>query len=121
MMSMPGSDKTPAERMGAQEHRPSESAVPILGVWRDSFEEAADARVFRPDDFDFPLARGRAAIEFRPDGEFVEWAIGRGDANRPIPGRWEVAADGVVRITREDGSHATVQLEGDQRLRVEDD
>lgn len=120
-MSMPGSDRTPAERMGAHEHPSAESASAILGVWRDSFEEAVGGSVYRPDDFEFPLARGRGAIEFRPNGEFVEWAIGRGDANRPIPGRWEVAGDGAIRITRQDGSHATATLEGDRVLRLEND
>jgi hypothetical protein len=46
-------------------------------------------RVYRRDDFAFPPARGRRGVEFRPDGTFVEWAIGRGDAPEPRLGRWQ--------------------------------
>ncbi|TDU87637.1 hypothetical protein EV138_1162 [Kribbella voronezhensis] len=28
-------------------------------------------------------------MEFGPDGAFVEWAIGRGDAPEPRRGRWQ--------------------------------
>jgi hypothetical protein len=33
-------------------------------------------------------------VEFRPDGTFVEWLIGRGDAPEPHVGTWEPS--GVV-------------------------
>ncbi|TWD82791.1 hypothetical protein FB561_3934 [Kribbella amoyensis] len=54
--------------------------------------------VYRRDDFPFPPARGRRGVEFRADGTFVEWLIGRGDAPEPHTGEWEpsgVVARGV--------------------------
>ena len=61
-----------------------------MGRWTHSFEEDHDGlTVYRRDDFAFPPARGRRGVEFRPDGSFVDWAIGRGDAPEPRNGRWQ--------------------------------
>ena len=62
--------------------------------------------VYRRDDFAFPPARGRRGVEFGPDGSFVEWAIGRGDAPEPRLGRWQ--SSGV--ITREGGMPGTARV-----------
>ena len=66
--------------------------------WTHSFEEdAASMEVYRPADYDFPAARGRGGIEFQPGGEFIRWAVGRGDTNEPVQGRWrEENADVLV-------------------------
>jgi len=77
----------------------------IFRRWGHSFEEdAAGITVFRPAEYDFPRARGRDGIELRPDGTFIEWAIGQGDANRPIPGRWTSAGAGAFDVTFEGGA-----------------
>ncbi|MFI5893460.1 hypothetical protein ACIA5D_25485 [Actinoplanes sp. NPDC051513] len=69
------------------------------GRWTHSHEEDHDGvEVYRPAGYDFPPARGRSGIEFRPDGTYIDWAIGRGDANEARPGRWEPAAAGGLRI-----------------------
>jgi hypothetical protein len=44
--------------------------------------------VYRRDDFAFPPARGRRGVEFRADGTFTDWLIGRGDAPEAHAGRW---------------------------------
>ncbi|WP_197725454.1 hypothetical protein [Actinoplanes sp. OR16] len=74
------------------------------GRWMHSFEEDHDGiRIYRPDDWDFPRARGRSGIEFRDDGTYVDWAIGRGDADEARPGRWEQAGDGGIQARAADG------------------
>ncbi len=79
--------------------------------WMHSFEEVHDGiAVYRPADYPFPPARGRAGIEFSDDGSFTEWAIGRGDAREPVPGRWQTATAGTLAVTTERG--------GDQVLEV---
>jgi hypothetical protein len=62
--------------------------------------------VYRRDDFAFPPARGRRGVEFGPDGSFVEWAIGRGAAPEPRPGRGPSAGA----ITREGGMPGTARV-----------
>ncbi|QDQ90960.1 zinc metalloprotease [Rhodococcus sp. WB9] len=87
------------------------------GRWRHSFEEDHDGvRVYRPAEFDFPRARGRGGIEFRPDGSFVDWAIGRGDANEAREGTWVPADDGRLEVTTAAGDSRTVRV-----VRLEDD
>ena|SRR5690349_15865488 len=72
------------------------------GRWMHSYEEDHDGvQVYRPAGYDFPPARGRGGIEFRPDGTYIDWAIGRGDGNEARPGRWEPAAAGGLQITTE--------------------
>jgi hypothetical protein len=84
----------------------------IFQKWNHSFEEdSPDATVYRPPQFNFPRARGRAGIEFSPDGKFVEWAIGRGDAQQAIPGRWVAEGPNRVRVSFEQGSRAPRSME----------
>lgn len=59
------------------------------GRWLHSFEEDHDGiRVYRPDTYPFPRARGRGGIEFSPEGKFVDWGPGRADAPEPTDGVW---------------------------------
>ena len=87
-------------------------APAATGRWRHSFEEDHDGvRVYRPAGFDFPRARGRGGIEFRPDGSFVDWAIGRGDADEPREGTWVPADDdGRLEVTTVAGGTRTVRV-----------
>jgi hypothetical protein len=72
----------------------------LFQKWGHSFEEdTGDIVVYRPAHYDFPRARGRAGIEFRADGEFVDWTIGPGDAQQGVNGRWQVEAPGRMRIS----------------------
>ncbi len=66
--------------------------------WIHSHEEdTADTRVFRPDDFAFPPSRGRMGFELRPDGGYVETAIGPTDRPEQVTGTWTLTdADTVV-------------------------
>ncbi|MFF0817919.1 hypothetical protein ACFYVR_22550 [Rhodococcus sp. NPDC003318] len=98
----------------------------VCGRWRHSFEEDHDdVRVYRPAGFDFPRARGRGGIEFRPDGTFVDWAVGPADANEPREGTWATGAEReslevttaagerrVVRIVRLDPDRLELRMGG---------
>ncbi|WP_433367287.1 hypothetical protein ACQPZX_39335 [Actinoplanes sp. CA-142083] len=90
------------------------------GRWTHSYEEDHDGvQVYRPDGYDFPPARGRRGIEFRPDGTYIDWAIGRGDANEARPGRWEPAAPGRLHITTPAGQRVLeVTLVEPDRLEI---
>jgi hypothetical protein len=95
----------------------------IYRRWGHSFEEDRDGvTVYRPAGYAFPRARGRAGIEFRPDGEFIDWRIGRGDARQAVLGRWSDAGGGRVRISFEGGDRAPQELEivecGEDILRI---
>src|SRR5581483_12273003 len=71
----------------------------IFRKWGHSFEEDQDdITVYRPAEFDFPRARGRAGIEFRSDGTFVDWEIGAGDAQNGVNGHWQLEGPGRVRV-----------------------
>jgi hypothetical protein len=72
----------------------------IFRRWVHSFEEdAGDVAVYRPVDYDFPLARGRRGIEFKRDGEFVEYSIGQTDAPLGSPGTWRSEGPNRASIT----------------------
>jgi hypothetical protein len=79
--------------------------------WGHSFEEDHDdVVVYRPADFDFPRARGRDGIEFQPDGTYIDWVVGRGDAREPRPGQWRLEGDGRLRLTTADGQERVVEV-----------
>ncbi len=72
----------------------------IVGIWLHSQEEdRSDAQVYRPRDYAFPPTRGRSAVEFRPDGTYVEYDGGPDDRGRAVAGEWQDLGDGRVRIT----------------------
>ena len=84
----------------------------LTGRWMHSFEEDhGDVLVYRPPEHDFPRARGRDGIEFAPDGSFVEWAVGRGDAQEAVPGRWRTAeASGAVEVSTARGEEQVLEI-----------
>lgn len=97
----------------------------IFRQWVHSFEEdTAGVRVYRPADYDFPRARGRSGIEFRPNGEFVELSIGPTDTPQPASGEWQAEGDNRVSISFGEESLAPQELEivsvDDERLVVRD-
>jgi hypothetical protein len=71
----------------------------LFGRWLHSFEEGREQAVYRPVGYPFPRARGRAGLEFRPDGTVVEWRIGPGDAGLPVEGQWVLDVHRVLRLT----------------------
>jgi hypothetical protein len=72
----------------------------IFRRWGHSFEEDnAETIVFRPAEYEFPRARGRDGIEFKMDGTFIDWKIGRGDAKEGINGHWQIIDSFRVRIS----------------------
>lgn len=74
----------------------------IFRKWGHSFEEdTGNMTVYRPAEYDFPRARGRAGIEFKPDGKFIDWGIGLTDAQRGVNGHWRMEGPGRVRISFE--------------------
>ncbi|GGF91673.1 hypothetical protein GCM10007304_02020 [Rhodococcoides trifolii] len=86
----------------------TETVAP-LGRWTHSFEEDHDdVTVYRPQGYDFPRARGRAGLEFRPDGSFVDWSIGAGDARTARAGSW--VADDHLRLITAAGNARTVSV-----------
>lgn len=96
----------------------------VLGHWGHSFEEdVAGVRVYRPSGYAFPLARGRVGLEFRADGSLVEWAVGRGDAGEPRPGRWWADDAGRVHLQTADGRTGVAEVvesgDGGLTLRID--
>jgi hypothetical protein len=90
----------------------SELPNAIFRRWGHSFEEdTGDIMVYRPADYPFPAARGRAGIEFRPDGTLIDWTIGPADAPRGVTGYWRIESPGRVRISFEGNVQASRTLE----------
>lgn len=84
----------------------------IFRKWMHSFEEDAEGiKVYRPTEYEFPRARGRDGIEFRPDGVFIYWAIGPTDASRAINGHWRMENPGHVLVSFEGNVQPPVILE----------
>lgn len=74
----------------------------IFRKWIHSFEEDQNGvTVYRPEEYEFPPARGRDGIEFRQDGVFIDWGIGRTDALHGTNGHWEAETSRRVRISFE--------------------
>jgi hypothetical protein len=71
----------------------------LLGKkWIHSHEEDTDVRVYRPDTYGFPPARGRTGFEFREGGELTYVGIARSDGSDEINGRWSFVEPNQVTI-----------------------
>jgi hypothetical protein len=92
----------------------------IFRMWGHSSEEdTGGILVYRPAEYSFPRARGRAGIEFRPDGTFVDWVIGPADAQRPISGQWHIVGPGQLQISfRGDAQRILEIVQCDARILV---
>jgi hypothetical protein len=78
--------------------------------WVHAHEEDSEGEmVFRPAGYDLPPSRGRSAFELRPDGRFVEDAIGAADVPEEASGTWEL--DDEDRIVLRGGSPSGVPRE----------
>ena len=89
------------------------------GRWGRSHEEDHDGvEVYRPAGFHFPPARGRAWIEVRPDGTFVELAPGRADVPEPVEGTWVLGSDAGLESAPADARVADVVHAGSDRLEL---
>ena len=72
---------------------PGPGSALVGRVWvRVPEEESGEGRVYRPEDFPIPPARGRESLLFLADGAVESTAPGRGDAPTTARGRW--SADG---------------------------
>jgi hypothetical protein len=82
------------------EHRMTQLPDQIFNLWIRSYEEDSNGIiVYRPEEFKFPISRGRQAIEFRRDGTFIDWDIGSADGKRePVNGRWQMEGPRQVRV-----------------------
>ena len=78
--------------------------------------------MFRAAGYDFPPARGRTAIDLRPDGTYVETAPGPVDVPQAVSGRWTLEGERLVLEPDGEGpGHAwevTAADEGCLRLRA---
>lgn len=89
----------------------SDASAHLHGRWMHSFEEDHEGvQVYRPSGHDFPPARGRDGIEFRPDGTFVDRPVGRGDANEARPGQWRRTPEGPIHVSTASGRKQVMEI-----------
>lgn len=72
----------------------SKTPEELFGVWMNAYEEEKlnGESVYRPQNYDFQLSRGRSGIEFLPNGTFYEIFPGPTDAYAKIEGNWIYSA-----------------------------
>ncbi|WP_205707165.1 hypothetical protein [Kineococcus vitellinus] len=87
-----------------------ESTTTLCRRWGHSFEEDHDGiTVYRPADYEFPRARGRAGMELRQDGSWTDWSVGRGDAPEPTTGKWLRTGDDL-RLANPGGAETALRI-----------
>lgn len=77
----------------------------LTGMWIHSFEEDnTRQKVYRPEDYPFPAARGREGFEIRQDGRFIYRVIAPADGYLTYEGEWELRNGRIlsVRFEREE-------------------
>lgn len=72
--------------------------------WVHSHEEDTETEiVYRPESYAFPPARGREGFDLRADRSCIDIGIGPADKALAQPGRWDLGADGRLRIWSDPG------------------
>ena len=78
--------------------------------WVHSHEEDTDGEmVFRPDSYGFPPSRGRAALDLRADGSYVDSTPGPTDRPESAEGTWELDGDDL-KLNGADGSKRVLKI-----------
>ena len=88
---------------------------------RSHEEESGDVRVYRPDSFPFPPARGREGLSFHRDGQLDYLVPGRGDRPTTEPGTWRADPADPDRLTAQVAGQTIglrVKSVGDDVLRL---
>ena len=91
----------------------SEMPSQLFKRWTHSREEdSGDVMVFRPSSFSFPPSRGRDGLEFREDGEVLQYRIGATDRPEGVLGFWraELGNRLTVDFPAGDGQPYRIQL-----------
>lgn len=95
------------------------SEAALHGRWvRSQEDDTEDELVFRPESYEFPPARGRTAIDLRPDGTYVESSPGPVDVPEEHTGRWSLEGDRLVLEAEGDrpGQTWEIAAAGDESL-----
>lgn len=72
----------------------------IYNTWLHSFEEDnGDIKVYRPNTYNFPPARGRKGFTIARNGEFVLHEIAPTDGLDSKKGTWKMKGDKVIEVT----------------------
>ena len=87
----------------------------LIGRWRHSHEEDIDDHlVFRRDDYDFPLSRGRRSLDLRADGSVVSSAPGPTDAPESVTGTWTIDDGDLIVRGPNPATYRIVAVEADR-------
>lgn len=79
--------------------RPELLTICLMGSWMHSYEEDTDElTIYRPEDYAFPISRGRTGFEFLAAGYLVYHGIGPADEPLVTPGHWELISRDEVAI-----------------------
>lgn len=72
----------------------------LFQKWKHSFEEEeGEVTVYRPNEYDFPLARGREGFEITHNGKFIDFRIGRRGGIESVTGEWREEGPGRIRVS----------------------
>lgn len=81
----------------------SEIPQAIFKHWTHSYEEdTEDVRVYRPNDYEFPLSRGRRGFEIKESGKFIQYDIAPTDGSERRVGHWKAEGTNRIKIYFED-------------------
>ncbi len=85
----------------------------LQGRWMHSHEEDTQTEmVFRPASYRFPLSRGRAGFELKPDHTCTEIDIAPADGRLECAGTWHIDESGdIVRVRLDSGKGTSRVLE----------
>ena len=74
----------------------------IFQHWVHSYEDdKPDVKVYRTTDHAFPRSRGRIGFEFKKDGTFILYDIGKEDLPKKVFGHWKFDNKNKIRISIE--------------------
>jgi len=84
----------------------------IYKHWIHSFEEdTKDVKVYRPEYYNFPRARGRGGFEIRKNGEFVQFGIGPTDRTAKVSGYWKLEGEDKIGVYFEEEGYSSYTIQ----------
>lgn len=81
----------------------------LFQKWMRSREEEKKSgeQIYRPDDFNFPPARGRSGFEIKADGDFIYIGIAPENGRLIMAGHWNQSRENFLNVELESGVKLT--------------
>ena len=98
--------------LGCSNESKNEVSAEMFKHWIHSHEEdSEEIKVYRPNEYNFPPARGREGFELKENGEFIRYGIGATDKSETVVGTWKAVDENKIQVSFDNQSYQSFTID----------